>query len=158
MDHTAIHHQLAVRAPRERIYRTLSEPAEIGAWWCPQSMADTPDGLVMSHQAGPYGTVRLRVLWRDPGAGVTWTCISQHPTDNPASSWTGTQLAFDLSRGDSGAAMVEHAVSGTPLSQLTTVDFRHQGYDLASRFAGFNSFAWAQVLQSLKRHCEREPD
>ena len=57
-----IHHQLAIRAPRERVYQLLAEPALIGRWWGEQSVADTPEGTVLSHQAGPYGTVRLRVL------------------------------------------------------------------------------------------------
>ena len=150
-----IHHQVAIRAPLARVFRALAEPAEISAWWCPQSADETPEGLILSHEAGPYGTVRLRVLRCDAGAGVTWQCISQHPADNPASAWTGTRLVFDLSAGDSGAARVERAVSSQPIAELTTVDFRHEGYDPASVFAGFNSWAWAQVLQSLKQHGEQ---
>ena len=69
----SIHHQVAIRAPLARVFRALNDQAEIGAWWCPQDVTDTPDGLVMSHQAGPYGTVRLRVLRRDAATGVTWT-------------------------------------------------------------------------------------
>lgn len=152
---SAIHHQIAIRAPRARVYRALAEPDEISAWWCPQSVIDTSEGLVMSHQAGPYGTVRLKVLGRDPDIGVSWQCISTHARDNPASAWTGTQLVFDLSQGDSGAAAVERAVAGAPIAELSTVDFRHLGYDLGHRFAGFNSWAWALVLQALKQHCER---
>lgn len=154
----SIHHQVAIRAPLARVFRALNDQAEIGAWWCPQDVTDTPDGLVMSHQAGPYGTVRLRVLRRDAATGVTWTCISQHPPDNPASAWTGTRLVFDLSECNSGAALVERAVSSTPIAALTTVDFRHEGYDLSHRFAGFNSWAWALVLQALKQACEAEAD
>ena len=43
--------------------------------------------------------------------------------------------------------------TGKPV-RMTTVDFRQTGYDETSRFAGFNNFAWGQVLSNLKRVCE----
>ena len=154
----SIHHQVAIRAPLARVFRALNDPAEIDAWWCPQDVTDTPDGLVMSHQAGPYGTVRLRVLEQTPGERVVWACIGDYPPDNPASAWVGTEFVFTLSDdANSGAAMVERAVSTQPIDTLTTLDFRQPGYDLNGRFAGFNNLAWALVLQTLKQVCETTP-
>lgn len=153
-----IHHQLAIRAPRERVYQLIAEPALIGRWWGEQSVAETPEGTVLSHQAGPYGTVRLRVLEQTPGERVVWACIGDYPPDNPASAWVGTEFVFTLSDdANSGAAMVERAVSAQPIGTLTTLDFRQPGYDLNGRFAGFNNLAWALVLQALKQVCETTP-
>ena len=86
--------------------------------------------------------------------GREWACIGDYPPDNPASAWVGTRFVFELSSGDSGAAMVERACTPAPIAELTTVDFRQTGYDLRGRFAGFNNSAWGQVLQSLKAACE----
>ena len=149
-----IHHQIAIRAPRSAVYRAIAEPAQIGRWWGAQTPVPTPEGLVLEHQAGPYGTVRLRVVDLQPDARIEWACIGDYPPDNPASAWVGTRFVFELSSGDSGATMVERACSPAPIAELTTVDFRQTVYDLRGRFAGFNNNAWGQVLQSLKAACE----
>ncbi len=150
----SIHHQIAIRAQRAEVYRALAEPERIGTWWDQQTVVDTDEGRFMEHQAGPYGTVRLQVLEQAPDVRVVWTCVGDYPPDNPASAWVGTRLVFALSSDDSGAAMVERACSSDAINALTTVDFTQSGYDMRSRFAGFNTNAWGQVLQSLKRVCE----
>ena len=155
---TGIHHQWTIRAPRSRLDRLIAEPEHIGQWWGAQTVAHTPAGVVLSHQAGPYGTVRLRVVEQVTDERVVWACIGDYPPDNPASAWVGTQFVFALSDDPhSGAAMVERAVSAQPVSPLTTLDFHQPGYDLRGRFAGFNNHAWGQVLQSLKQACENAP-
>ena len=105
----SIHHQLAIRATRSQVYRHLSQPDLIGSWWGEQTLIDTPEGQFMTHQAGPYGTVRLQVLTQELDTRVVWACVGQYPPDNPASAWPGTQFIFDLSEGESGAALVEAA-------------------------------------------------
>ena len=136
------------------MYRAIAEPAQIGRWWGAQTPVPTPEGLVLEHQAGPYGTVRLRVVDLQPHARIEWACIGDYPPDNPASAWVGTRFVFELSSGDSGATMVERACTPAPIAELTTLDFRQTGYDLRGRFAGFSNNAWGQVLQSLKAACE----
>lgn len=149
-----LHHQIAIRAPRAAVYSTIAEPAQIGRWWGAQTPVQTQQGLELEHQAGPYGTVRLRVVELRPDTRIEWTCIGDYPPDNPAAAWVGTHFIFELSSGDSGAARVERACSPAPIAELTTVDFRQTGYDLRGRFAGFNNNAWGQVLQALKEACE----
>ena len=53
--------------------------------------------------------------------------------------WTGTHFIFELAYTEGG---------------YTTLDFRQTGYDEHSRFYEANNFAWAQVLQNLKRVVE----
>ena len=151
----SIHHQLAIRATRAQVYRHLSQPDLIGSWWGEQTLIDTPEGQFMTHQAGPYGTVRLQVLEHLQDTRGVWACVGQYPPENPASAWPGTQFIFDLSEGESGAALVERACSAEPPAQLCTLDFQHVHYDLRGRFAGFNNQAWGQVLQALKQVCEQ---
>ena len=81
-----IHHQIAIPAPRSAVYRAIAEPAQIGRWWGAQTPVPTPEGLVLEHQAGPYGTVRLRVVDLQPDARIEWACIGDYPPDNPASA------------------------------------------------------------------------
>ncbi|MGH8249819.1 MAG: SRPBCC family protein [Steroidobacteraceae bacterium] len=149
-----IHHQLAIAAPVSKVYAAIASAEQIGSWWDRQKPLQTPKGLILEHDPGPeHGTVKLRVVQLLPNRRVEWECVSQHPKTSPASAWTGTRFVFDLSGGDSPAARF----GGDDADPLTTLDFRQEGYDEASEFAGFNNFAWAQVLQNLKQTVEAKP-
>ena len=63
---------------------------------------------------------------------------------------------FDLSEGDSGAAPPQRVGSPVARPAMTTVDFRHTGYDLRARFAGLNHNAWGHMLQARKQGCENQ--
>jgi uncharacterized protein YndB with AHSA1/START domain len=157
----SIHHQLAIRAPLAQVYAALSEPEKIGTWWDQQTAVQTDAGLVLEHNPGEqHGTVRLKVLQRVPNRRVEWECISEHPPTSPASAWTGTHFVFELSEGPSAAADIELdcAEDDAKDKPMTTLDFRQTHYDDASAFAGFNNFAWGQVLTNLKQVCESRKD
>ena len=142
-----IHHQLAIAAPVSQVYAAIASAEKIGSWWDRQKPLQTPKGLVLEHDPGPeHGAVRLRVVQLVPDRRVEWECVSTHPKTSPASAWTGTRFIFEITRGESPAARF----GGERAGPLTTLDFRQEGYDESSEFAGFNNFAWAQVLQNLK--------
>ena len=152
-----VHHQLAIQASASKVYAALTDPTQVGQWWCPQTLIETAQGRFMEHHAGPYGTVRLQIVGQVANTRVVWACVGKYAPDNPACAWLGTQFIFELSDGTaatSGAALVERACSSKPLPTLTIVDFRQPGYDMNGIFAGFNNPAWGQVLESLKRFCE----
>ena len=58
--------------------------------------------------------------------------------------------------GHSGGAPIQRAGSPVALPVTTTVDFRHTGYALRSRFASFNHNACGQVPQAPKQVCENQ--
>jgi len=150
-----IYHQLAIKAPRAKLYAAIATPQGVGTWWDQQTAVQTSDGLVLEHNPGPsHGVVRLKLAKLIPDTRIEWVCISTHPEDSPASAWTGTHFIFDLSEGESAASTAERASLPDPDARLTTLDFRQTGYDLDSRYAGFNNHAWGQVLSNLKRVCE----
>jgi len=156
-----IHHQLAIRAPLAQVYAALAEPERIGSWWDRQTVVQTDAGLVLEHNPGEqHGIVRLQVLQRLPNQRVEWECISEHLPASPASAWTGTHFLFELSEGPSAAADIERdCVEADAKDQpIVTLDFRQTNYDEASTFAGFNNFAWGQVLANLKQVCESRKD
>jgi uncharacterized protein YndB with AHSA1/START domain len=97
-----IHHQIAIAAPVAKVYAAMSTPEGIGTWWDKQTVTETPEGLLMSHDPGPgHGEVQLRVVELVPNKRVQWECISTHPATSPASAWTGTRFVFELSDGES---------------------------------------------------------
>ena len=155
-----IYHQVAINAPAAKVYAAISTADGIGTWWDKQTPVETDQGLVLEHNPRPkHGVVKLKVLDLVPDKRVEWECISSHPAESPASAWTGTHFIFEISERESAASTAERESSGTcdssrGGSNITTLDFRQTQYDDKSEFAGFNNFAWGQVLNNLKRVCE----
>jgi uncharacterized protein YndB with AHSA1/START domain len=147
-----IYHQLLINAPAAKVYDAISTAGGIGTWWDKQTATQTDCGLVLEHNPVPeHGVVKLWVVELVPNKRVEWECISTHPKSSPASAWTGTHFIFELDEGGAGGA------AGSERSpNHTTLDFRQVGYDEQSEFFGSNNFAWAQVLQSLRKAVESQ--
>ena len=146
-----IYHRLSINAPAAKVYKAISTADGIGTWWDKQTARQTERGMVLEHNPGPeHGVVKLRVVELVPDKRVEWECISTHPKSSPASAWTGTHFIFEIAEG--GAA------SGSEGNQkrTTTLDFRQVGYDEQSEFFGSNNFAWAQVMQNLRKVVESQ--
>lgn len=147
-----IHHQLAIESPIERVYAALSSAEGVSTWWDKQTPVQTEQGLVLEHSPGPkHGVVRLRVLDLVQNRRVEWECISDHPLESPASVWTGTHFIFEISEHESPASVVvrDCMVTDDRSKSITTLDFYQTNYDEGSAYAGFNNFAWGQVLRKL---------
>lgn len=143
-----LHHEVWIDAPIAEVYGAISTPDRIGTWWDEQKA--TADGTVLEHDPGPeHGVVRLKVLERTKDRRVEWECVSRHGPKSPASAWTGTHIAFELTRRN---------VPGWSAKQVekTILDFRHSGWDERSEFFGFCNFAWGEVLRKLQEVCEAD--
>lgn len=152
-----VYHQLPIVASVERVYAALASAEGISTWWDKQTPVQTEQGLVLEHSPGErHGVVRLRVLDLTPNKRVEWECVSSHPSDSPASAWTGTHFIFEISEADSPASIVmrDCASADNSSKRITTLDFRQTNYDESSEYSGFNNFAWGQVLNNLKNVCE----
>lgn len=150
-----VHHQLAIEAPPRLIYKALTDPELIGEWWDRQTVQHTPNGVILEHDPGPeHGVVQMRVVVDVRDQWVEWECISHHPPSSPASAWTGTHFIFEITEAETPATRVLRAYPGFDSTRLCTLNFFQTDYDERSEFLGFNNFAWAHVLQQLKRFCE----
>jgi hypothetical protein len=146
-----IYHQVWMSAPAARVYEAIATPAAIGTWWGEQTAVRGSAGLVLEHFPGPeHGVVRLQVLEMIAYRRVAWQCISTHPRTSPASAWTGTRMTFEVAPRHAPGWMAP----GPGAAPRTVLDFRHSGWDEQSEYLGLCSFAWAEVLQGLKRVCE----
>ncbi len=148
-----IHHQVWINAQVAKVYEAISTAGGIGTWWEKQTPTQTDRGLVLEHNPGPeHGVVKLRVVELVPNKRVEWECISTHPKNTPAASWTGTHFFFQITERENFApALVPWAAA---IPAMTILDFRHSGWDENSDYFGFCSFAWGEVLQKLQRVCE----
>jgi hypothetical protein len=149
-----IYHQVWMNAPAARVYEAIARPESIGTWWGPQTAVRTSAGLVLEHSPGPEhgGVMRLHVLEMVAYRRIEWQCVSTHPRTSPASAWTGTRISFDVSVQTPPMWMAP----GPGTAPKAVLDFRHSGWDEHSAYLGLCSFAWAEVLQGLRRVCESQ--
>ncbi|WP_225784719.1 SRPBCC domain-containing protein [Xenophilus sp. Marseille-Q4582] len=144
----AIRHELWIDAPVEQVWALLGSAEGVSCWWDHQSERETPEGTVWEHTPGPaHGTVRMRVVAREPNTLLQWTCISTHDAATPASEWTGTTISFRLGPRESSPAARADWARRIPVQ--TVLSFTHEGWPQGSRFLAFCTTAWAGVLQKL---------
>lgn len=147
-----LYHQLWINATPATVYNALATAEGLGAWWAPHTTTETAAGQVLAHSPGEaHGEVQMRVVEQIPNQLVVWEIISHHPAQSPASSWTGTHIAFEISERESPGQWIG---LGEEPRTLTVLDFRHTGWDEHSPFLGFCNFAWGETLLMLQKHCE----
>ena len=151
----SIQHELWIDAPIERVMRLLNSGAGISQWWDKQAERETPEGRVLEHTPGSgseHGAVRFLVLSNGPGE-IRWRCISTHPSDSPASAWTGTEVSFVIGSRSSSKVATQRWALDAPVQ--TVLLFEHSKWEQGSHYLPFCSFAWANVLDNLKKKAEQ---
>lgn len=146
-----LYHQLWIDAPARAVYDALATADGLATWWAPHTETETDEGLVLAHSPGEaHGDVQFRVVERIANRRIEWEVISSHPTQSPASSWTGTHIVFELSEAPSPGAWM-----GMPEGKtLTVLNFQHAGWNETSPFLGFCNYAWGVTLDELRKACE----
>jgi len=136
--------EIEIAAPPERVFKALTDPAQLVEWW---GSADT------------YRTFNWQV---DVRPGGTWSCSAQGPA-GPVSTVSGKYLVVDPPRAlsytwnPSWAPGEETEVHYQlePTSSGTKVIFRHDGFQSApSREA--HTAGWKRVAGWLQDYCNRE--
>lgn len=147
-----LYHQVWIDAPASKVYQALATAEGLGKWWAPHTSTETPGGTILAHDPGErHGEVRFKVIGNLPNQRVEWEVISTHPSQSPASSWTGTRILFELSEETSPGGWLGMEDDGKVLTKL---EFRHSGWDENSPFLGFCNYAWGETLGMLKKSCE----
>jgi len=102
-------HRRILRAPRGLVWRCLTEPAELAAFWGPRGMSTPVDGIVVELRPGgrfetlmlgEHGSYRMVATFTDvvPPELLAWL--------EPASGMHTTSTLADL--GDAGTEVVIH--------------------------------------------------
>ena len=147
-----LHHQVWVSASPAKVYEALATADGLGKWWAPHTSTRTSEGLVLSHSpGGEHGDVKMRVVDTTPNKRVEWEIVSHHPKKSPASAWTGTHVAFEISERENPGPWL--GISDERPA-MTVLEFTHSGWSEGNEFFGFCNFAWGETLVMLKRWCE----
>ena len=129
-------HRVGITASRDAVYRALTTPEGLAAWWTNDTRGDGAPGGVLEFRfdlgTGEPGGFDMKVLEAKPAERVLWEVV-----DGPE-EWIGTQVSWDLrTEGD-----------------FTIVMFAQQGWKEPVEFMYHCSTKWATFLLSLKQLLE----
>jgi uncharacterized protein YndB with AHSA1/START domain len=125
-------HAMMVRSGPQEIYRALTEPEGLSAWFGPECRAEPRVGSpveVMFHDRHNY-SLEFEVIDLEPGARVVWKVIRAIPgwDDFPSTvAWT----------------LILHESS-------TIVELRHSGWPDGHEAYPSVSFKWAEFMIALR--------
>lgn len=125
-------HRVGITAPQEAVFRALTTPEGLAAWWTRDTQGDGTSGGVLEFRFdlgnGETGGFDMKVLETEAPARVRWEVIGG------PEEWIGTGIDFDLrTEGD-----------------FTIVLFAHRGWREPVEFMHHCSTKWAVFLLSLK--------
>ncbi len=128
----SIYHNLNIKAPIEKVYRAVSEPAHLTNWW-PDRCSGIPRAgesynLYFTPEYDWYGEV---VQADEP------TSFRIKMTQSDA-DWNPTSFGFDLTR----------------LPESTLVEFSHSDWNECNAHFKQASYCWALLLNGLKKYIE----
>lgn len=86
-------HRVGITAPRDAVYRALTTPEGLAAWWTNDTRGDGTAGGVLRfrfEEAPEPGGFDMKVLEAQAAERVLWEVI-----DGPK-EWTGTRISWDL--------------------------------------------------------------
>ena len=127
-----IFHDFPVRGPSKAVFRAVSTPEGLNAWWTLTCAGRPASGSEFELGFGP------QYQWR----AVVTRCIPESEFELQITSadqdWTGSRVSFVLT--DKGAA--------------TQVRFRHTGWPLENEHYRISNYCWAMYLRLMKRYVE----
>jgi uncharacterized protein YndB with AHSA1/START domain len=121
-----------IKAPPEDVYRAVSTPAGLDAWWTKRSSGKAKTGSEFELWFGPEYDWRGVVAACTPGSHFELEIVRADP------DWLGTNVGFHLS----------------PSGDGTQVRFQHTGWPTANEHWRISCYCWPMYLRILKRYLE----
>jgi uncharacterized protein YndB with AHSA1/START domain len=128
----SILHDLVISSPPGRVFKAITEPAQIDNWWTLRSSGAPVLGNEYRLYFGePYD-------WRAVVSDLQQDRIFEWHMTHALEDWIGTKVRFVLIEIEGG----------------TNVSFSHSGWKDHSEHYRISSYCWAQLLRLLKRWVE----
>ena len=123
-----------INAEPEAVYRAITQPEGLSAWWTTAVEAQAKVGTVAEFRfEGGQVVMLMKVVELDEPGVVRWQVEDPAPPE-----WAGTQVTWNISPSDDGAQLL----------------FGHRGWDSTEgSFAAIN-YNWGYYLTSLKQYLE----
>ena len=122
----------AIQAAQSRVFRAVSTPAGLDAWWTKRAAGEARQGAEYELWFGP------EYDWRAKVTRAVRDCefVLQMTRSDP--DWNGTLISFVLEPRQGG----------------THIRFQHTGWPHANVHFRTSSYCWAMYLRILKRNLE----
>lgn len=121
-----------INATLDRVFRAVTTPAGLDAWWTKRSSGEPRAGAEYALWFGPEYDWRARVTRCVPDSEFE---LEMTRADG---DWRGTRIGFRL----------------TPREDGTWLQFHHTGWPGANEHYRISSHCWAMYLRVLRRHLE----
>ena len=121
-----------IKAPPDRVFQAVSDPAFIDEWWTQRSRGQPAVGATYDLDFGPGYQWRAVVTKSVPSSAFELRLIAADP------DWVGSIVGFEL----------------TPSPSGTQVRFYHCGWREPDEHYRISTHCWAMYLRILRRHLE----
>lgn len=121
-----------IKASPTQVYRAITTPAGLDAWWTKRSSGEPREGAEYGLWFGPEYDWRARVTRAVPDSEFE---LEMTRADD---DWRGTRVGFHL----------------TPRGDGTWVQFHHTAWPGANEHYRISSHCWAMYLRVLRRFLE----
>jgi uncharacterized protein YndB with AHSA1/START domain len=128
-----IFHHFPINAPAREVFRAVSTPAGLDAWWTKRSKGVPREGAEYELSFGPGYDWRATVSRCVPDGAFELRLTSAQ------ADWQATRVGFHLAEKEG----------------VTEVRFHHLGWPEPNEHYRVSCFCWAMYLRLLKRHVER---
>jgi uncharacterized protein YndB with AHSA1/START domain len=127
-----IFHDFPINAPRARVFKAVSDPQGLDAWWTKTAAGEPREGAEYDLGFGPQYAWRARVTGVVPDSEFELQLVAADV------DWTGTRVGFRLD-GNGGT---------------TQVRFHHTGWPTLNEHYRISCYCWAMYLRILRRFLE----
>ena len=127
-----IFHFFPIKAPIAQVFKAISNPKGLDAWWTKRSAGEPKPGAEYQLYFGPDDDWRATVSRCVPQAEFELQLTQAHQ------DWQDTQVGFVLEEQDG----------------VTQVRFHHSGWSAANDHYEISCYCWAMYLRLLKRYLE----
>jgi uncharacterized protein YndB with AHSA1/START domain len=148
MSRDRIERETFIKAPAERVWAVLTEPAEVDGWFSPggPSEIDLRPGGVMTLNHGEHGTFPMLIVTVDPPRHFAYRWASAYPAEK-ATEDNSTLVQFFL----------QPEAEGT---RLRLVESGFAGLSIPAEreaAAGYDSHAggWTEMVDRLREYAEK---
>jgi uncharacterized protein YndB with AHSA1/START domain len=125
--------EFTIKAPRERVFETMSSPNGLDLWWTKSSAGVVKEGAEYTLFFGPGFDWRAKVTRCVPGSSFELQITEAHP------DWIGTRVGFQLNDENQSS---------------TRVRFYHTGWPTDNEHWRVSCYCWAMYLRLLRRYIE----
>ncbi|MEJ4088947.1 SRPBCC domain-containing protein [Galbibacter orientalis] len=128
----SIEHINYIKAPKARVYKTLTSEEGLGQVWTKKLKVKPEVGFINEFDFDEGYITKFKIIELVENNKIVWECTASDK------EWIGTKVSFEL----------------TEKNNTTTLRLKHYNWKKRTEFYGWCNYNWAMFLLRLKTYCE----